>query len=86
MQVNDKKTKFMVIYVTDDNKCPIAINEHKIEHCDKYIYLGGWPTEDGCIKNVLGQESQTADTVSNKYAIYIASNSSAQPLSGWPFH
>ena len=33
MQVNDKKTKFMVIYGTDDDKCPIAINEHKIEHC-----------------------------------------------------
>ena len=47
MEINEKKTKFMVINHSEEDKVPLKIQNRTIEYCEKYLYLGSWFTDDG---------------------------------------
>jgi hypothetical protein len=76
MELNLKKTKFMAINGSAADKEPIIHHEHRIEHCEKYVYLGGVFTSLGDMKSVLVEESLKCRTDVNKFAVFIAKNAS----------
>ena len=53
MEINEKKTKFMVINHSEEDKVPLEIRNRRKECCEKYLYLGSWFTDDGNQKSML---------------------------------
>ena len=74
MEINEKKTKFMVINHTREDKAPLLIRNKKIEYCDKYMYLGSWFTDDGEIKSILKLHEPSLTNALNKFSIFCSVN------------
>ena len=74
MIVNEKKSKFFVLNGNAEDKESLVINDIKIDHCEKYMYLGAWFTGDGKMQSVLKQhEIENAKTI-NKFSIFCYNN------------
>ena len=69
MEINVKKTKFMVINNKDEDKLPIYTQNRKIEYCLKYLYLGSWFTDDGDQKSILKLHEPSQTCALNKFMI-----------------
>ena len=69
-----KKSKFFVLNGNAEDKESLVINDIKIDHCKKYMYLGAWFTGDGKMQSVLKQhEIENAKTI-NKFSIFCYNN------------
>ena len=53
MEINEKKTKFMVINHNNEDQFPLETQNRKFEYCSKYLYLGSWFTDEGDQKRFL---------------------------------
>ena len=53
MSLSVKKTKFMVINNTPDDKVPIISEDFIVEYCSSYLYLGAFITADGSYRTAL---------------------------------
>ena len=75
MEVNQGKTKFMVINGTEYNKSPIVLNNLTIENCFSYLYLGVLFTQDGKVNNAVKQQMSDKQCHVAKFAAFISKNS-----------
>ena len=74
MSMNMKKTKFMVINGTDDDKRDIHSNGVVVQHCEFYIYLGSPVTADGLYKSVISRHVNEKMKHFIKYCIFLDKN------------
>ena len=75
MEVNQVKTKFMVINGTEYDKSPIVLNNPTIENCSSYLYLGVLFTQDGKVNNAVKQQMLDKQCHVAKFAAFISKNS-----------
>ena len=75
MEINVKKTKFMVVNHDDEDKLPLETQNRKFEYCSKYLYLGSWFTDDGDQKSILKLHEPAQTATLNKFAIFCSVNS-----------
>jgi len=74
MVINAKKTKFMVVNGSDDDKCPIHGNCGNIENCDQYVYLGTMFTQDGDVLTSIAAHCKDKFSHVLKYASFVRTN------------
>ena len=74
MEINEKKTKFMVINHYSADKLPLITLGRKIEYCEKYIYLGSWFTDDANQKSMLKLHEPAQTGALNKFSIFCNVN------------
>ena len=77
MEVNQGKTKFMVINGTEYDKSPIVLNTSNltIENCSSYLYLGVLFTQDGKVNNAVKRQMLDKQCHVAKFAAFISKNS-----------
>ena len=75
MEINEKKTKFMVINHNDEDQLPLETQNRKFEYCSKYLYLGSWFTDEGDQKSFLKLHEPAQLASLNKFAIFCQVNS-----------
>ena len=74
MEINEKKTKFMVINHSEEDKAPLKIRNRTIDYCEKYLYLGSWFTDDGNQKSMLKLHEPAQTLTLNKFTIFCNVN------------
>ena len=74
MEINEKKTKFMVINHSEEDKLQLKIRNREIEYCEKYLYLGSWFTDDGNQKSMLKLHEPAQTLALNKFTIFCNVN------------
>ena len=74
MMINEKKTKFMVINHTEEDKFQLSTQNKRIEYCEKYLYLGSWFTDDGKQESVFKLHEPALTSTVNKFAIFCNVN------------
>ena len=75
MEINVKKTKFMVLNHNNEDQLPLETQNRKIEYCPKYLYLGSWFTDDGDQKSILKLHEPAQLASLNKFSIFCQVNS-----------
>ena len=74
MQLNDKKTKFFVINHDENDKLSMKVRNYEINYCPRYLYLGGWFSDTGKMKQVVDMHVVSGEAVVNKFAVFSAAN------------
>ena len=74
MVINEKKTKFFVVNGNDNDRQPIHVRNITIEYTRKYLYLGGWFTDNAKIRSVLEEHEVESTRTINKFAIFCHTN------------
>ena len=74
MSMNMKKTKFMVINGTIEDKKEIMSCNVIFKHCDSYIYLGSPVTSDGLYSSVVSLHVEEKMKHFTKYCIFLDKN------------
>ena len=73
-RLNVKKTKFMVINNTPDDKEPIISEDFIVEYCSYYLYLGAFITADGSYRTALNLHIENNRKHVLKFASFIDRN------------
>lgn len=47
MEINGKKTKFMIFNGSEVDKHPMTVNDVSVDMCEQYVCLGSTVTADG---------------------------------------
>ena len=83
MQINQAKTKFMVVNASDDDEHPLEMvyndQTYQINWCDSYVYLGSVFTCDGKIRSAIKLHAQ------DKYKHYLKFVSFVNKNPDFPF-
>ena len=74
MEINEKKTKFLVINNAQVDKLQLIVQGRVIDYCSTYLYLGAWFKDDGSSKSALMLHQPAHQEVVNKFAIFCAVN------------
>ena len=74
MKINRKKTKFMVINKSENDRIPISNDNITVEYTSAYIYLGTPITDDGCYKSVINMHISDKRRHLIKYFAFIQKN------------
>ena len=74
MQVNESKTKFMVINGSPMDRVSFMMGDHRVRHCESYIYLGVPITADGRSESTLKLHLENKNKELNKLIIFLAIN------------
>ena len=74
MEMNEKKTKLMVINGTPEDRAPLTSHGAVIQHADHYVYLGGHFTADGKMTTVMKRQSDACAKHVNKFAAFMSKN------------
>ena len=74
MSMNMKKTKFMVINGTTEDKKEIMSRNVIFKHCDSYIYLGSPVTSDGLYSSAVSLHVEEKMKHFTKYCIFLDKN------------
>ena len=77
MEVNQGKTKFMVMNGTEYDKSPIVLNTSNltIENCSSHLYLGVLFTQDGKVNKAVKRQMLDKQCHVAKFAAFISKNS-----------
>ena len=74
MKINMKKTKFLVINGTLNDRLPFGYKGIIVKNTSQYLYLGAWVCESGRIKDVIKLHEEYASNLINKFSIFCSSN------------
>ena len=74
MVINDKKTQFMVINGSDQDRAIISIDGMSIDHCDVYVYLGCSFTSDGNTKSAIEEHYKMKQSHFHKLVVFLKTN------------
>ena len=74
MEINEKKTKFMVINSDSNDQRPLNSRGKTIRYSEKYLYLGSWFTDDGKPVSALKLHEPAHQSSLNKFAIFCHTN------------
>ena len=74
MVINDKKTKFMVINGSDEDRTKMSMEGLTIDHCDVYVYLGAVFTSDGSTKSAIEEHYKMKQSHFHKLVIFLQTN------------
>ena len=74
MQVNEKKTEFMVINGNKSDREKINVNGMSVSHCTSYVYLGVIFTENGSAASSLKAHVAEKKKHLNKLIVFLATN------------
>ena len=74
MQMNESKTKFMVINGSGSDMLPIKLSDITMKICQFYVYLGSIFTADGSTDTSLRAHAKDKKCHLNKLLIFLAKN------------
>ena len=74
MELNESKTKFMVINGDDEDRSPLTVDGTKISHCSEYLYLGANFTSDGSMSSVMNKQVDKSMKHLHKFAMFTMKN------------
>ena len=74
MQMNESKTKFMVINGSGSDMLPIKLTDITMKICQFYVYLGSIFTADGSTDTSLRAHARDKKSHLNKLLIFLAKN------------
>ena len=74
MGVNLKKTKFMAIGATAEDKVPLVVDDIIVKYSSTYLYLGAWMTDSGKMDDVLALHAEHCTNIVNKFSIFCCAN------------
>jgi hypothetical protein len=74
MELNQRKTKFMVLNGAQEDRTPLQVQEKVIAHTDHYVYLGAHFVEDGSITKVMTHQAKECEKHLNKFAAFVSKN------------
>lgn len=75
MEMNQRKTKLMVINGSTDDRAPLHTNFSNIEYCNHYVYLGAHFSDDGRMSSVMKHQAQSCAKHVNKFSSFVKKNS-----------
>ena len=74
MKINMKKTKFLVVNGTANDRLPFEYKEIIVKNIAQYLYLGAWICESGKIQDVIKLHEEYASSLINKFSIFCSAN------------
>ena len=74
MQINEKKTEFMVVNGSPLDRETIVINGMTVKHCTTYVYLGAIITEDGSAATSLKAHVAEKKKHLNRLIVFLSCN------------
>jgi hypothetical protein len=74
MEINAKKTQFMVINGTASDKETIVIEDVKINNCSQYVYLGAFITQDASLTSAIKAHCSAKQAHVVKFAAFVKKN------------
>ena len=74
MEINQKKTKFMVINGMDQDKQVLETQGTQITYTKHYVYLGAHFTDDAKLSSVIREHAKSAMKHVNKFAMFTRKN------------
>ena len=74
MQVNEKKTEFMVVNGTKGDRENVVIDDMIVKHCTRYVYLGVIVTENGSAAASLKAHVAEKKQHLNRLLVFLARN------------
>ena len=74
MQINEKKTEFMVINGTKTDRENISLSGMTVKHCTSYVYLGVIVTENGSALSSLKAHAAEKKKHFNRLVIFLSRN------------
>ena len=74
MQINEKKTEFMVINGNQQDREKISINGMSVTHCTSYVYLGVIITENGSATSALKAHAADKKKHLNRLIVFLSRN------------
>ena len=72
--LSDKKTKFMVIKGSDEDRTKMSMEGLTIDHCDVYVYLGAVFTSNGSTKSAIEEHYKMKQSHFHKLVIFLQTN------------
>ena len=77
MQINEKKTEFMVVNGSTRDRENIVVNGMTVKHCTKYVYLGVIILENGSAASMLKAHVADKKKHLNRLIIFLSRNHDA---------
>lgn len=74
MEINEMKTKFMVICGSEADKFPITLEGLQVNHCNSYVYLGSPFTADGSTSSAVKAHAKDKIAHFNKFVSFLHKN------------
>ena len=74
MQINEKKTEFMVINGSKTDRENISLSGMTVKHCTSYVYLGVIVTENGSALSSLKAHAAEKRKHFNRLIIFLSRN------------
>ena len=74
MQINEKKTEFMVINGTKTDRENISLSGMTVKHCTSYVYLGVIVTENGSALTSLKAHAADKKKHLNRLIVFLSRN------------
>jgi hypothetical protein len=74
MEMNQKKTKIMIVNGSEEDRTPIKTETFDISYTPHYVYLGAHFTDDAKISSVIKLEGQECLKHIHKFACFVNKN------------
>ena len=74
MDLNVRKTKFMVLNAEEDDKQPLIVDGVIVEHCSQYVYLGSPFTCDGSTSSAIKVHAHRVTCHVLKFIEFLSKN------------
>lgn len=74
MEINAKKTKFMVLHGSEEDRRPITVNDVSVVLCEQYVYLGSTITADGSTSTTIKAHAQRVMCQALKFIAFVDKN------------
>ena len=74
MVLNQKKTQFMVVNGSGQDKTPLPHNEGIIQYTDHYVYLGAHFVDNGKMTSVIKYQAESCRKHVHKFSAFLQKN------------